>query len=97
MITILQDEEQLAKTKSVKEAELKVQLALKAILRDDAIQRLSLMRMSNESLYRQVVSYLFSLYNSGRITSKISEEQLKHIASTFLQNKPESKITRVSK
>ncbi len=93
----MQDEEQLAKTKSVKEAELKVQLALKAILQDNAIQRLSLMRMSNESLYNQVVSYLFSLYNSGRITSKISEEQLKRIASTFLQNKPESKITRVSK
>ena len=92
----MQDEEQLAQAKSVKEAELKIQLALKGILQEDAIQRLSLMRMSNESLYRQVVSYLFSLYNSGRVTSKINEEQLKRIASTFLQNNQEGKITRVS-
>ncbi len=83
--------------RQMKEQESKLRLALKLILDDAAFNRLSLMRMSNERLYSQIVQYLFSLFNSGKAKSKVSEEQLKQIAMRFVSQKKESTITRFSK
>lgn len=77
--------------------ESKLRLALKLILDDAAFSRLALMRMSNERLYSQIVSYLFSLFNSGKAKSKVNEEQLKKIAMMFVSQKKEGTITRFSK
>jgi len=91
----LQDNE-LANVNAAKQGELKVRLALKAVLDDAAFQRLTLIKMSNETLYNQIVGYLISLYNSGR-GGKVNEEKLKQIASLILAQKKEGTITRLSK
>ncbi len=83
--------------RQMKEQESKLRLALKLILDDAAFNRLSLMRMSNERLYSQIVQYLFSLFNSGKAKSKVNEEQLKKIAMMFVSQKKEGTITRFSK
>lgn len=89
--------EQLEALKRSREAELQVRSALQVILDSSALQRLSLMRVSNANLYGQIVQYLFSLYNAGRIKGKIGEEELKRIASMFISQKKETTITRMSK
>ncbi len=91
----MQDNE-LANVNAAKQGELKVRLALKAVLDDAAFQRLTLIKMSNETLYNQIVGYLISLYNSGR-GGKVNEEKLKQIASLILAQKKEGTITRLSK
>ncbi len=79
-----------------RELELKIRTVLRNILDQAAFERLSLVRLSNQEVYSQVVSYLFSLYQSGKIRGRISEEELKRIASLFIQRK-EGKITRFYK
>ena len=90
-------DQQLEAARRLKEQEVKLRQVLKAILDDAAFQRLSLMRMSNEALYGQIVSYIFSMYQSGKLRGKIDEGQLKRIASLFLSQKREGSITRLSK
>lgn len=80
-----------------RERELQVRSALQGILDSSALQRLALMRVSNENLYVQIVSYLFQLYNAGRVKGKIGEGELKRIASLFISQKKETTITRLSK
>ena len=89
--------QQLEALKRNREKELQVRAALQSILDSSALERLSLMRLSNENLYAQIVSYLFSLYNGGRIKGKIGEGELKRIASLFISQKKEATITRLSK
>ncbi len=90
-------EDEPNQARKAREQELKLRTALKAILDDAAFQRLSLMKISSENMYAQVVSYLFSLYQSGKITRKVSEEELKRIAALFLTQRKETHITRLSK
>ncbi len=91
------NEEEMEQLKKAREQEMKIRSALKLMVDDAAFQRLSLMRVSNENLYSQVVSYLFSLFNAGKIKGRLNEEQLKQIASMFLSQRRESKIVRLLK
>ncbi|MFH0713352.1 MAG: DNA-binding protein [Candidatus Micrarchaeota archaeon] len=88
---------QLEQLKQMREQELKIRTALKAILDANAFERLSLMRLSNSSLYSQVAGYLFSLYSAGKIRGKVNEEQLKQISQLFLAQRKETTIKRLSK
>ncbi len=87
-------EEQLASAINAKEQELKMKAALRVILDSSAFERLALMKVSNENLYAQVVSYIFTLYNAGKIRERINEEKLKQMASLFLTQRRETKIIR---
>ncbi|MDP3742625.1 MAG: DNA-binding protein [Candidatus Micrarchaeota archaeon] len=88
---------QLDQMRRLRNQEANIRSALNAVLDPKALERLSLIRMSNERLYSQIVSYLFSLVNSGKIKGKVNEEQVKQIASLFLSQKKEGSITRLSK
>jgi len=88
---------QLDQMRRLRSQEANIRQALNAVLDAKAMERLSLIRMSNDRLYSQIVSYLFSLVNSGKIKGKVNEEQVKQIASLFLSQKKEGSITRLSK
>ncbi|MFH1247043.1 MAG: DNA-binding protein, partial [Candidatus Micrarchaeota archaeon] len=81
----------------LREQELKLRSALKMILDTSALERLSLVRVSNEALYAKIVSHLFSLFNAGKLKRKVSEEQLKQVALMFISQKKEGTITRFNK
>lgn len=56
-----------------------------------AYERLMNVRMSNYELYSQLVNFIVSLAQSGKATTRISEEQLKTIL-TKLTTRPEPTI-----
>lgn len=93
----MSEDGQLELARKTLEQELKIRSALKLVLDETAFQRLSLMKVSNESLYGQIVAYLFQLYNAGKINGRVNEEQLKRIASLFISQRKEGKIVRMSK
>ena len=93
----MSEEQDLEQLKRLKEQEAQIRTALKVVLDEKAFERLSFIKVSNETLYAQVISYIFSLYNGGRLKQKIDEEQLKKIASLFLSQRRETKIVRKSK
>jgi programmed cell death protein 5 len=57
----------------------------------EAYERLSNVRMANPELYSQLLDLIISMGQSGRITTKLTEDQLKSILAK-LTFKPESKI-----
>jgi programmed cell death protein 5 len=57
----------------------------------EAYERLSNVRMANPELHAQLVDLIISMAQSGRITTKLTEDQLKSILAK-LTFKPESSI-----
>ena len=64
---------------------------LKRLMEPDAYERLMNVRISNNELYSQLVELLFAMARSGRVSGKVTEEQLKDIL-TKLTYRPESRI-----
>lgn len=64
---------------------------VKKCMTTEAYERLMNVRMANAELYSRIVDLVISLAQSGRATSKITEEQLKGILAK-LTYRPEPKI-----
>ena len=57
----------------------------------EAYERLSNVRMANPELYSQLVDLVISMVQSGRATSRLTEDQIKSILAK-LTYRPESRI-----
>lgn len=68
-------------------------VVLKKILTKEAVERLGRIRLVKPDLAMQLELYLIQLYQSGKIKSEISDEQLKFILET-LATKKEFKIRK---
>jgi programmed cell death protein 5 len=80
-------------SKSIKEMQIEEQRKelMKQVLDTNAFQRLMNVKISNHNLYIQVVNVLISFMQSGRISGKLSEDQLISIITKMTQ-KPETRI-----
>ena len=80
-------------SKSIKEMKIEEQRKelMKQVLDTNAFQRLMNVKISNYNLYIQVVNVLISFMQSGRISGKLSEDQLISIITKMTQ-KPETRI-----
>ncbi len=66
---------------AAREKELQLRMLLKQVLDSSAYERLTNIKLSNPELYEKIASLLLSWAQSGQLSSKISEEKLKLIAS----------------
>lgn len=74
-------------------AEQKIEVLLKKVVSPEAKTRLKNVKLVNEQLYWTAVQQLFQLYQTGRVSGKITEEQVKKILKA-LSKKPEINIKR---
>jgi len=75
-------------------AEAQLKAIVNRVFEPAAIARLSNIRMSNESLYMQIVQFFVSAIQSGKLAGKVTEEQVKQVASHLLSTRRETTIRR---
>ncbi|MEM0159876.1 MAG: DNA-binding protein [Candidatus Micrarchaeaceae archaeon] len=83
-----QDEEERyrkALAKRIKEVQIEQQRAalLRKYLTPSAYERIMNVRVSNYDLYLQATEVIFAMIQSGRLASKMTEEQLLSVLSRF--------------
>ena len=66
---------------------------LRKILSKGAMERLSRVKMVKPELAAQIEAYLIGLYQSGKVGTEVTEDQMKMILET-VAGKRETKITR---
>ncbi len=64
---------------------------LKKFLDDEAYERVMNIKLTNQELYDQLVNVIISLAQSNRLTSKVTNAQLKDLI-TRLTYRPDTKI-----
>lgn len=77
------------------EMEAKVQAVLRQILAPEARERLNNLRLTQPQVVTDVEHQLYMLYQSGRLRSKINDEQLKQILRQIQPKKKDIRIRRV--
>jgi programmed cell death protein 5 len=77
------------------EMEAQKQAILRQILTPEARERLTTLKMSRSALGEQLEIQLISLAQSGRLQSKIDDEQLKTLLMKMQPKKRKTSITRV--
>ena len=84
-------------TSQEKDSQLKAQkeMMLKQVLSSDARLRLNNVRMVKPELADLVENYILNLSVQGKISGRISDEQLKQILSSAQQPKRDFKFNRV--
>ncbi len=75
--------------------EAQIKALMTKLLDEKARERLSNVRIAKPELARQVELLIIQLYQAGRITKKITEEQLIKLLDTLSKTKPEWKIKRI--
>ena len=75
-------------------AEQQLKALVNRIFEPAAIERLSNVRISNENLYLQIVQFFASAVQTGKLTGKVTEEQVKQVASKLLSTRRETTIRR---
>jgi len=75
-------------------AEAQLSAIVKKVFEPAAIERLSNIRMSNENLYMQIVQFFVSAVQGGKLFGKVTEEQVKQVASKLLSTRRETTIRR---
>ena len=76
-----------------REQEARLKMVLQQLLEPAALERLNNIRMSSPDLFEQLVQLLVTLYQQGKISGRVSEEQLKSLVARVLESKREPKIT----
>lgn len=77
-----------------KEAEARIQQILKQVLEPDAKERLNTIKLTRPDFARAVEQQLVYLAQSGRLRSKITDEQLKALLQELTPAKRDFKIRR---
>lgn len=75
-----QDSEEIQKLEEMKK------VVLRKILSRSAMERLSRIRLVKPDIAAQLELYLVNLYQSGKIKSEVSEEQIKMILETISES-----------
>ena len=73
-------------------AQAKIEEMLRTILEPEARGRLKRVEMANPDVAGKVIYTLISLYQSGRLTKKVSDEDLKKILAGLASKRRETKI-----
>ncbi len=73
--------------------ELQKRQVLKSILDAEAYERMSNIRIANAAMYDQLISVLIQLVQSGRVSGKITEAQLKSLLDRIQSRRHEPNIT----
>lgn len=76
-------------------AEAQIKAVVNKLFDAAAIERLNNIRLSNQELYLQVVQYFASLYQAGRISGKVTEEQVRQAVTQALSQRRETTIRRL--
>ena len=87
------EEEKLKEEQRVQQ-ELQIRALLREILTPEARSRLTNIRLANPSYAAQIEVLLIQLAQTGKITQKITDEQLKLILSKIGKKKKEFRIIR---
>ncbi|AEA47758.1 DNA-binding protein [Archaeoglobus veneficus] len=77
-----------------RQVEMQKKAILRAILEPEARERLSRVKLAHPEVAEAVENQLIFLAQSGRITTKISDEMLKEILKRAMPKKREPKIIR---
>lgn len=91
----LQQEEQIRQQQL--QAELQLRAILRRILEPEAFERLGRVRLADPELYAKAVQYLIALFQSGRLSGKVSDAQLKTLLMRLRQPRRETKIRVLDK
>ncbi|MFA5247001.1 MAG: DNA-binding protein [Candidatus Micrarchaeia archaeon] len=75
-------------------AESQLKALVAKVFEPAAIGRLSNMRMSNENLYLQIVQYFVAYAQQGKLQGKVSEAQVKELATRLLSTRRQTTIRR---
>lgn len=75
---------------AAREKEFQLKSLLKQVLEASAYERLTMIKLSNPELYEKIASLLLNWAQAGQLTSKISEEKLKLIASKLTSHRQTS-------
>jgi programmed cell death protein 5 len=75
-------------------AEAQLKAIVNKVFEPAAISRLSNIRMSNEELYMQIVQFFVSAVQSGKLSGKVTEEQVKQVATKLLSTRRQTTIRR---
>lgn len=81
-------EEQRKKT----EEELKIRKFVGNFFEPNAIERMNNIQISNPEMFNQIIQLVIQNVRAGRLTKKISDEELKILAGRILSQKRETKI-----
>lgn len=86
-------EEQAAAQQKEAEKEMQVEAAVKRLLDEGARTRLTNVKLANRQLYTKAMQAVISFYQSGKVSGKITEAQMKELLAT-LSAKRETTIRR---
>ncbi len=73
--------------------ELQKRQVLKSILDSEGYERMSNIRIANPALYDQLIQLLIQLVQSGRVSGKVTEAQLKSLLDRIQARRHEPNIT----
>lgn len=73
--------------------ELQKRQVLKSILDSDAYERMSNIRIANAAMYDQLVMLLMQLVQSGRVSGKVTDAQLRSLLDRIQARRHEPNIT----
>mmetsp|Transcript_2836 Transcript_2836/g.4963 ORF Transcript_2836/g.4963 Transcript_2836/m.4963 type:complete len:122 (-) Transcript_2836:655-1020(-) len=77
----------------MQEQEEQKRVILKAILSHEASERLANIRVVKPDKARQIEAALLQMYQTGRLSGKVSEDMLKQMLDQFNQSSKQSKVT----
>ncbi len=76
-------------------AEQQLKAIVNKLFEPAAIERLANIRISNPDLYLNLVQAFVSMYQNGQLKGKVTEAQLKQVASGYLSQRRETTIKRI--
>ncbi len=91
----LQQEQEIQRQRML--AQLQLKALLQKVLTKEAYERLGRVKMANPELYARAVQAILYLYQAGRLTGKISDDQLKTILTKLRGKKRETRIRILEK
>ncbi len=81
--------------KKLEEQKRLIKLKVSRYLTDDALNRLDNIMFSNPIFGEKLLSLLHYMIETGQITKKLTDEELKSIAKSLIGKKRETKIRRL--